>query len=79
MSGVRWQGEKGRRIVRWHSRRGRKVVRCQFGKVGKVGQEDREMARQERWESSEVSRWEICCFIQGWEMQGETKISSFRF
>ena len=27
VSGVRWQGGKGERIVRWHSRRGGKVVR----------------------------------------------------
>ena len=38
-----------------------------------------ETARQERWESSEVARWEILCFIHGWGMQGETKISSFYF
>ena len=37
MSGVRWQGGKGGRIVRWHSRTGEKVVRCQFGKGGTGG------------------------------------------
>ena len=31
-----------------------------------------EMARQKRWETSEMARWEICCFIQGWGTQGET-------
>ena len=36
MSGVRWQGGKGARIVRWHSRRGGKVIRWQFGKGGRV-------------------------------------------
>ena len=73
VSGARWQGGKGGRIVRWHSRRGGKVVRWQFGKDGGGGGE---MARWERWESSEVARWEIPCFIQGWGTQGETKISS---
>ena len=24
-----------------------------------------EMARRERWETSDVARWEISCFIQG--------------
>ena len=24
------------------------------------------MARREIWESSEVTRWKIPCFIQGW-------------
>ena len=37
------------------------------------------MARPERCESSEVARWEIHCFIQVWETEGETKISSFCF
>ena len=37
-----------------------------------------------RWQgrkdgSSEVARWEIPCFIQGWGMQDETKISSICF
>ena len=36
MSGVRWQGGKGARIVRWHSRRVGKVIRWQFGKGGRV-------------------------------------------
>ena len=67
---MRWQGEKGGRIVRWHSQRGGKVLRWQKG--GRRG----EMARRERWESSEVASWEILCFIQGWETQGETKIFS---
>ena len=41
-----------------------------------------EMARVERWEiweSREVARWEVPGFIQGWGMQGESKISSFCF
>ena len=38
-----------------------------------------EMTIQERWESSVVARREGLCFIQGWGMQGETKISSFCF
>ena len=36
MSGVRWQGGKGARIVRWHSRRVGKVIRWQFGKGRRV-------------------------------------------
>ena len=35
------------------------------------------MARWERWESSEVARWEVPGFIRGWGMQGESKILSF--
>ena len=30
-----------------------------------------------RWEGDEVGRWEIFDFIQGWEMQSESKISPF--
>ena len=41
--------------------------------------EGSEMARKERWESSEVARLKVPCFIQGWGVQGETKISSFCF
>ena len=36
VSGVRWQGGKGGRIVRWHSQRGGNVIRWQFGKSGRV-------------------------------------------
>ena len=36
MSGVRWQGGKGARIVRWHSRRGGNVIRWQFETGGIV-------------------------------------------
>ena len=35
------------------------------------------MAREEGWESCEVTRWEIPFFIQGWGTQRQTKISSF--
>ena len=38
-----------------------------------------EVARWERWESGDVGRWEILGFIQGWGIQGESKISSFCF
>ena len=34
VSGVRWQGGKGERIVRWHGWRGGNVMRWQFGKGG---------------------------------------------
>ena len=30
-----------------------------------------------RWEGDELGRWEIFDFIQGWEMQRESKISPF--
>ena len=30
-----------------------------------------------RWEGDELGRWEIFDFIQGWEMQSESKISPF--
>ena len=36
VSGARWQGGKGGRIVRWHGRRGGNVMRWQFGKGGRV-------------------------------------------
>ena len=36
MSGVRWHGGKGERIVRWQGRRGGKVMRWQFRKGGRV-------------------------------------------
>ena len=36
VSGVRWQGRKGERIVRWQGRRGGKVMRWQFRKGGRV-------------------------------------------
>ena len=32
------------------------------------------MARWERWESSEVARWEVPGFVQGLGTQGESKI-----
>ena len=35
VSGVRWQGGKGGRIVRWHSQRGGNVIRWQCGKSGR--------------------------------------------
>ena len=54
MSGVRWQGGKGGRIVRCHSRRGGKVVRWQFGKGvwrgGGVRWQGRKDWRVVRWE-----------------------------
>ena len=31
----------------------------------------------ERWESTEVARWDVSSVIHGWKMQGELKISSF--
>ena len=67
MSGVRWENSE---VAQLEMREGSKVA------IGKSQEEERgsEMARQERWESSEVARWEISCFIQGWGMQGETKI-----
>ena len=34
LSGVSWQGEKGKSIVRRHGQRGGKVMRGQFGKGG---------------------------------------------
>ena len=37
------------------------------------------MARSESCKSSEVVRWEVAGFIQGWWTQGESKISSFSF
>ena len=52
-------------------------MRWKFRKGGSG--EGSEMARQERRDSSEVTRWEIPCFIQGWGTQGETKILSFCF
>ena len=37
------------------------------------------MARQERWESSEVSRWEVTSFIQRWGTQGWDQYFIFLF
>ena len=39
--------------------------------------EGSEVARWKRWESSEVVRWEVPGFIQGWGMESQSKISSF--
>ena len=36
MSGARWQGGKGGRIVREHGRRGRNVMWWQFRKGGRI-------------------------------------------
>ena len=41
--------------------------------------ESSEVARQGRLKSSEVGRQEAPSFVQGWGMQGESKISSFCF
>ena len=79
MSGVRWQGGKGGRIVRWHSWRGGKVVRWQFGKNGGGGGRGGVRWQGGKDGSGEVARWEIPCFIQGWGTQVETQISSFCF
>ena len=38
-----------------------------------------EVARWERCEGSEVARWEVPGFVQDWETQGESYISSFCF
>ena len=40
MSGVRWQGGKGGRIVRCHGWRGGNVMRWQIGKGGRVVSRD---------------------------------------
>ena len=36
VSGARWQGGEGGRIVRWYGRRSGNVMRWQFGKGGRV-------------------------------------------
>ena len=48
-------------VAQLEMREGSKVA------IGKSweGERGSEMARQERWESSEVARWGISCFIQG--------------
>ena len=63
---MRWEGEKVGRLVRWE---GGRVVRWQGGKV----------VRWERWENGEAERCEVPGFIEGWETQDESKISSFCF
>ena len=40
MSVVGWQDRTGRRVVRWHGWRGWEVVRWQFGKRGRVVDDD---------------------------------------
>ena len=39
--------------------------------------EGNEVASQERWGSSEATRWEVPGFIQEWGMQDESKIPFF--
>ena len=72
MSVVGRQDRTGRRVVRWHGWRGWEVVRWQFGKRGRV-------VRWQVRKDGRVARWEVSCFVYRWEMQGETKISSFYF
>ena len=36
-----------------------------------------EAASREKWEGSDVARWEVPGFIRGWGMLGESKILSF--
>ena len=81
---VRWERWEVSEVARWERWEGSKVE-----KVGNV-REGNEVARWERWEGSEVARWgrwkngevgrwEVSGFVQGWGMQGESKISSFCF
>ena len=37
------------------------------------------LRRWKRRQGGEVEKWEVSGFIQGWEMQSESKISSFCF
>ena len=39
--------------------------------------EGSEVARWERWENGKVERWEVPGFIQGWRTQDESEISCF--
>ena len=39
--------------------------------------EGSEVARWGRWESGAVRRWAIPGFVQGWRMQGDSKIPSY--
>ena len=56
VSGLRWQGGKGGRIVRWHDRRGGNVMRWQFGKGGRV-------VSMESWDG--IYRQNSVLFLQG--------------
>ena len=51
--------------------------------VNKVAKWERregsEVARWGRWESGEVGRWRVAGFVQGWGMQGDSKIPSYGF
>ena len=59
-------------VVGWQDRTGRRVVRWH-------GWRGWEVVRWQVRKDGRVARWEVSCFVYRWEMQGETKISSFYF
>ena len=63
---------EGNKVGSWERWEGSKVAR--WGRW-----EGSEVARWGRWESGEVGRWGVPGFVQGWGMQGDSKISSFCF
>ena len=60
---------EGSEVGMWEGSEVARWERCKSGEV----------ARWERRESGEVRRWEVPGFFQGWQMQVESKISSFCF
>ena len=60
VSGVRWQGGKGGRIVRWHGQRGGDVMSWQIGKNGRGSE-------QRRWDGIQGQNYCVV-LLQGSEM-----------
>ena len=60
VSGLRWQGGKGGRIVKWHGQRGGDVMRWQIGKSGRSSE-------QKRWDVIQGQNYCVV-LLQGSEM-----------
>ena len=63
----RQKRREGSAVAKWERREGNEVTRWKRWEGSEVA----------RWESGEMRRWEVPGYIQGWGMQGESKISSF--
>ena len=76
----RWERWEGRQLGRWKRWDGSEVASLERWEGSDTASWERwEDGKVARWESSEVARREVNGYIQGWIMQGESKISSSCF
>ena len=65
-----WERWEVSEVGRWRRWEGSEVARWEKW-------EGSEVVRLENWENGEAGRWEVPGFIQGWETEDQSKISSF--